>query len=67
MVCGRILRHSIGWCNAIDAPGGWRMNVTIWIGRIEPSMWFEGAWWQEILPDDVRLTVLSLGVGRLRR
>ena len=24
--------------------------MTIWIGRIEPSMWFEGAWWQEILP-----------------
>ena len=28
-------------------------------------MWFEGAWWQEMLPDDVRLAVLSLGVGRL--
>jgi arylmalonate decarboxylase len=40
--------------------------VTIWIGRIEPSMWFEGAWWQEILPPDVRLAVLSLGVRRLR-
>jgi maleate isomerase len=40
--------------------------MTIWIGRIEPSMWFEGAWWQEILPPDVRLAVLSLGVRRLR-
>jgi maleate isomerase len=39
--------------------------VTYWIGRIEPSMWFEGQWWQEILPDDVRLAVLSLGVQRL--
>lgn len=28
-------------------------------------MWFEGAWWQEMLPHDVRLAVLSLGVGRL--
>ena len=28
-------------------------------------MWFEGAWWQEMLPSDVRLAVLSLGVGRL--
>jgi len=40
--------------------------VTIWIGRIEPSMWFEGAWWHEILPSNVRLAVLSLGVRRLR-
>ena len=39
--------------------------MTYWIGRIEPSMWFEGAWWQEMLPADVRLAVLSLGVGRL--
>jgi len=41
-------------------------TMTIWIGRIEPSMWFEGAWWEEILPEDVRLAVLSLGVRRLR-
>ncbi len=40
--------------------------MTIWIGRIEPSMWMEGPWWQEVLPDDVRLCVLSLGVRRLR-
>lgn len=39
--------------------------MVYWIGRIEPSMWFEGAWWQEVLPRDVRLAVLSLGVGRL--
>ncbi|MEO6351096.1 MAG: aspartate/glutamate racemase family protein [Candidatus Limnocylindrales bacterium] len=39
--------------------------MTYWIGRIEPSMWFEGAWWEEMLPSDVRLAVLSLGVGRL--
>lgn len=39
--------------------------MTYWIGRIEPSMWFEGAWWHEILPTDVRLAVLSLGVQRL--
>lgn len=39
--------------------------MTYWIGRVEPSMWFEGAWWQEILPSDVRLAVLSLGVRRL--
>lgn len=39
--------------------------MTYWIGRIEPSMWFEGAWWQDILPPDVRLAVLSLGVQRL--
>lgn len=39
--------------------------MTYWIGRIEPSMWFEGQWWQDILPDDVRLAVLSLGVQRL--
>jgi maleate isomerase len=43
------------------------MKVAIWIGRIEPSMWFEGAWWQEMLPADVRLAILSLGVGRLRQ
>ena len=41
--------------------------MTIWIGRIEPSMWFEGAWWQAVLPSDVRLAVLSLGVQRLRQ
>jgi maleate cis-trans isomerase len=40
--------------------------MTIWIGRIEPSMWLEGPWWQEILPPGVRLAVLSLGVRRLR-
>lgn len=40
--------------------------MTIWIGRIEPSMWLEGPWWQDVLPDDVRLAVLSLGVRRLR-
>lgn len=40
--------------------------MTIWIGRIEPSMWLEGPWWQEVLPPDVRLAVLSLGVRRLR-
>ena len=28
-------------------------------------MWFEGAWWHEILPSDVRLAVLPLGVQRL--
>lgn len=39
--------------------------MTYWIGRIEPSMWFEGAWWHDILPHDVRLAVLSLGVQRL--
>lgn len=39
--------------------------MSYWIGRIEPSMWFEGPWWEELLPDDVRLAVLSLGVGRL--
>ena len=39
--------------------------MTYWIGRIEPSMWFEGPWWEEMLPADVRLAVLSLGVGRL--
>jgi maleate cis-trans isomerase len=39
--------------------------MTIWIGRIEPSMWLEGAWWQDMLPPDVRLAVLSLGVRRL--
>jgi maleate cis-trans isomerase len=39
--------------------------MTYWIGRIEPSMWFEGQWWQDILPADVRLAVLSLGVQRL--
>jgi len=40
--------------------------VTVWIGRIEPSMWMEGVWWHEILPPDVRLAVFSLGVRRLR-
>lgn len=40
--------------------------MTVWIGRIEPSMWFEGAWWEALLPPDVRLAVLSLGVQRLR-
>src|SRR5688572_25477517 len=39
--------------------------MTYWIGRIEPSMWFEGAWWEQMLPSDVRLAVLSLGVGKL--
>ena len=28
-------------------------------------MWFEGAWWEQMLPSDVRLAVLSLGVGKL--
>lgn len=36
-----------------------------WIGRIEPSMWFEGPSWHAVLPDDVRVGVLSLGIGRL--
>jgi maleate cis-trans isomerase len=40
--------------------------MTTWIGRIEPSMWMEGQWWHDVLPDDVRLAVLSLGVRRLR-
>jgi len=40
--------------------------MSIWIGRIEPSMWMEGPWWQQVLPDHVRLAVLSLGVRRLR-
>ncbi len=40
--------------------------MTTWIGRIEPSMWMEGPWWHEVLPPDVRLCVLSLGVRRLR-
>lgn len=40
--------------------------MTTWIGRIEPSMWMEGPWWHEVLPADVRLCVLSLGVRRLR-
>lgn len=39
--------------------------MTIWIGRIEPSMWMEGPWWHQVLPDDVRIAVLSLGVRRL--
>jgi arylmalonate decarboxylase len=39
--------------------------MTTWIGRIEPSMWFEGGWWERMLPPDVRLAVLSLGVQRL--
>src|SRR5688500_6328695 len=30
-------------------------------------MWLEGPWWQEVLPADVRLAVLSLGVRRLRQ
>jgi maleate cis-trans isomerase len=42
-----------------------RPPVTLWIGRIEPSMWLEGALWQEMLPPEVRLAVLSLGVRRL--
>lgn len=29
-------------------------------------MWMEGPWWHEVLPADVRLCVLSLGVRRLR-
>src|SRR5688500_19322744 len=29
-------------------------------------MWLEGPWWQEVVPADVRLAVLSLGVRRLR-
>lgn len=40
--------------------------MTVWIGRIEPSMWLEGAWWEALLPKDVRLAILSLGVRRLR-
>lgn len=40
--------------------------MEIWIGRIEPSMWMEGPWWHQVLPDHVRLAVLSLGVRRLR-
>jgi maleate isomerase/arylmalonate decarboxylase len=39
--------------------------VTWWIGRIEPSMWFEGPSWDALLPADVRVGVLSLGIGRL--
>lgn len=40
--------------------------MTTWIGRVEPSMWMEGPWWHDVLPEDVRLCVLSLGVRRLR-
>lgn len=40
--------------------------MEIWIGRIEPSMWMEGPWWHQVLPEHVRLAVLSLGVRRLR-
>ena len=29
--------------------------MTYWIGRIEPSMWMEGPWWHEVLPEDVRI------------
>jgi maleate cis-trans isomerase len=36
-----------------------------WIGRIDPSMWFEGPAWHMVLPADVRIGVLSLGIGRL--
>ncbi len=36
-----------------------------WIGRVDPSMWWQAAWWQAMLPKDVRLAVLSLGVNRL--
>lgn len=39
--------------------------MTWWIGRIEPSMWFEGPSWHAVLPADVRVGVLSLGIGRL--
>lgn len=39
--------------------------MTIWIGRVEPSLWLEGLWWHQVLPSDVRLAVLSLGVRRL--
>jgi Arylmalonate decarboxylase len=39
--------------------------VTWWIGRIEPSMWFEGPSWAALLPADVRVGVLSLGIGRI--
>lgn len=39
--------------------------MTSWIGRIEPSMWFEGPAWHAVLPSDVRVGVLSLGIGRL--
>ncbi|MEA2536994.1 MAG: maleate isomerase [Chloroflexota bacterium] len=39
--------------------------MTYWIGRVDPSMWWQGAWWQELLPADVRLAILSLGVRRL--
>ena len=39
--------------------------MTYWIGRIEPSMWFEGPAWHAVLPDDVWVGVLSLGIGRL--
>jgi maleate isomerase len=41
-------------------------TMEIWIGRIEPSMWMEGPWWHQVLPDHIRLAVLSLGVRRLR-
>ena len=40
-------------------------RVTYWIGRVDPSMWWQGAWWQEVVPADVRLAILSLGVQRL--
>lgn len=40
--------------------------MTTWIGRIEPSMWLEGPWWEALLPAGVRLAILSLGVRRLR-
>lgn len=50
-----------------DTAATWEATfLEIWIGRIEPSMWMEGAWWQQVLPDRVRLAVLSLGVRRLR-
>lgn len=36
--------------------------MTWWIGRVEPSMWFEGPSWDALLPADVRVGVLSLGI-----
>src|SRR5688572_28995349 len=41
-------------------------SMTTWIGRVDPSMWWQGPWWQEMLPPGFRLAILALGVRILR-
>lgn len=64
-VNGQVPTSAEAYCAILGRLGGGSRAMTHWIGRVDPSMWWQGAWWQEMLPPGVRLAILSLGVQRL--